>query len=148
MAALKLTGKGFGVSLGILVAGVISVLYAVMATAAVETTVKYIGLDSSGIMFYIVLFITVFLANVGAYAFTTEVPLHLTRTKNTAVQILAHLLSSTTATSVKALELESKPILDLLPIDNVGVAILIILLPFVIIAYTVTRRSKEKKHSR
>ncbi|MGD8546300.1 MAG: hypothetical protein PVH12_09015, partial [Candidatus Bathyarchaeota archaeon] len=133
---------------GILVAGVISVFYAVMATAAVETTVKYVGINSSSITFYIVLFITVFLANVGAYAFTTEIPLHLTRTKNTTVQILAHLFSSTTATFIKTLELESKPVLNLLPIDNVGIAILIILIPFIIIAYTVTRRSKEGKRPR
>jgi hypothetical protein len=44
--------------------------------------------------------------------------------------------------------LESKPVLNLLPIDNVGIAILIILIPFIIIAYTVTRRSKEGKRPR
>jgi len=145
VATLKRAGKGFGVSLGILVAGIVSVFYAVLAIVAVETLIKYIGIATNGLMFYVVLFVTVFFTNVGTYAFTTEVPLHLTRTKNTAVQILAHILSSTTATFVKTLELSREPVLEIFPIDDVLVAVFVVTIPFVIIVYTVTRRSKEKK---
>ncbi len=145
VATLRRAGKGLGVSLGILCGGIVSVFYAILAISAVETLTRFIGIDANGLMFYVTLFVTVFFTNIGTYAFTTEVPLHLTRTKNTTVQILAHILSSTTATFVKTLELSRDPILELLPIDNVWVAFFIITIPFVIIVYTVTRRSKEEK---
>jgi hypothetical protein len=140
--------KGLGVSITILVAGIASVFYAILVAVAIETLIDRAGIDMTGLVFYVVLFATVLFTNIGTYAFTTEIPMHLTRTKNTGLQVLAHVLSSTTATFVKTLELSREPILKLLPINDVSVASLIIAVPFIIIVYTVTQRSKQEKRAR
>ena len=96
---LTRVGKGLGVSFGILAAGIVSVFYAILTSITLETIIadlEIVGfkIPKVGTISYIVVFLSLILTNVATYAFTTEIPMHLTRKKNSFIQFLAHILSS------------------------------------------------------
>ena len=140
-------GKGVGVSFFLLVTGVISVLYGAFVPLMVDIIMGGPFEDENDMMYLLDLFIVLLFTNVGTYAFTTEIPLILTRKSNSAIQFLAHILSSTVATFVKELEDFWIMYLPDLNISNILIAIFYLVFPFIIVLYTMIRRFKEKKET-
>ena len=122
--------RGFSVSLGILAVAIFAIFYAAWLPATVFSVMEFLEISMEE---WMLLVLIIALSNAEAYVFVSAVPLYLLRERNSFLQFLAHVLSSTTAAGVALLVKDPLPNLSWL--ESPLVAGLYLALPFIIIVY-------------
>jgi hypothetical protein len=142
---LKRVSKAVTVSLSILVAAVLSIVYAVWIPFAVRTAISFFNLQiEDWLAFVLVLTFN----NAGSFVLVSGLPSYLVRERNLFVQFLALIFSNTVASYVEFLLAErisegaAPPKIDLLEVPSV--AFLYLSIPFIIIIYIGIRSSRRE----
>ena len=126
---------GVTISLGVLVAAVFSVFYAIGIPVVVRTLLEY-GQLSVGEVW--ILLAILFCSNAGTYIFTSGIPSYMLRRRNIILQSLAHICSTTVASLVDILMFRREGAVEPFPLsllENPLAAALYLLTPFIILVY-------------